>query len=105
MENYKRIASVNDLNDGEAKKIEIDDKAIALFRIDGEYFATDDTCTHEKASLSEGEIDNKTVTCPHHGARFNIKTGQAMTLPAMFPVKTYQIKIDGNDIMIDMKEV
>ena len=105
MENYKRIASVNDLNDGEAKKIEIDDKAIALFRIDGEYFATDDTCTHEKASLSEGEIDNETVTCPHHGARFNIKTGQAMTLPAMFPVKTYQIKIDGNDIMIDIKEV
>ena len=102
MENYKRVGSVNDLNNGEAKKIEIDDKKIALFRIDGDYFATDDTCTHEKASLSEGEIDNETVTCPHHGARFNIKTGQAMSLPAMFPVKTYQIKIDGDNIMINI---
>ena len=68
------------------KKIEFDGKAIALFKIDGNYFATDDTCTHEKASISDGEIDGDIVTCPHHGARFDIKTGQALSLPAMFSV-------------------
>ncbi len=105
MENYKRIASVTGIKDGEARKIEVDNKSIALFMIEGEYFATDDTCTHEKASLSGGEIDGDTITCPQHGARLNIKTGQAMTLPAMFPVKTYQIKVNGNDIMINIQEV
>ncbi|MGR3178664.1 MAG: non-heme iron oxygenase ferredoxin subunit [Candidatus Anammoxibacter sp.] len=103
MEDYKKIANVNDLNDGEAKKIEFDGKAIALFKIDGNYFATDDTCTHEKASISEGEIDGDIVSCPHHGARFDIKTGQALSLPAMFPLKTYQIKVDGNDIKIALE--
>ena len=100
MEDYKKIANLNDLNDGEVKKIEFDDKAIALFKVDGNYFATDDTCTHEKASISKGEIEGDIVTCPHHGARFDIKTGQALSLPAMFPLKTYQIKVDGNDIKI-----
>ncbi|MGR3318259.1 MAG: Rieske (2Fe-2S) protein [Candidatus Anammoxibacter sp.] len=100
MEDYKKIANVNDLNDGEVKKIEFDDKAIALFKIDGNYFAIDDTCTHQKASISEGEIDGDIVSCPHHGARFDIKTGQALSLPAMFPLKKYQVKVDGNDIKI-----
>lgn len=100
MEDYKKAASLGDLNDGEAKKIEIGNKKIALFKIKGGYFATDDACTHEKASISEGEIDGDIVTCPHHGARFDIKTGQALSLPAMFPLKTYQVKIDGNDIKI-----
>lgn len=104
MENFKKVANINDLQDGGVKKVLLGEKAIAIFKIDGDYFATDDTCTHEKASLSEGEIDGDIVICPHHGARFNIKTGKALSLPAMFPLETYQVKIDGNDILVEVKE-
>ncbi|MGR3219447.1 MAG: non-heme iron oxygenase ferredoxin subunit [Candidatus Anammoxibacter sp.] len=103
MEDYKKIADVDDLNNGESKKIEFDDKVIALFKIDGNYFATDDTCTHEKASISEGEIDGGIVSCPHHGARFDIKTGQALSLPAMFPLKKYEVKVEGNDVLLKIE--
>ena len=77
-------------------------KPIAIFRLKDGYFAIEDVCSHEEASLSEGEIDNSKVECPLHGAIFDIKTGKNLTLPAVLPVKSYQVKIENGDIFLEM---
>lgn len=100
MGDFVKVAEIGEINEGESKQVEINTRKIALFNIDGNYYATDDTCTHQKASISKGEIEGDVVSCPHHGARFNIKTGAVLSLPAMFPLKTYTVNIDGNDIKI-----
>lgn len=104
MDDFVTVAVEGEIDDGEAKLVEIGDKKIALFKIDGDYYATDDACTHEDASLSKGEIDGDVVICPHHGSRFNIKTGAVLSLPAMFPLKTYLVKKEGTNIKIGVTE-
>ncbi len=102
MEDFIKVAEVGDINEGGAKQIDLNGTKIALFNVDNGYYAIGDTCSHEKASLSHGEIDGNVVSCPRHGARFNIKTGAVMSLPAMFPVKTHKVKVEGNDIKVSL---
>lgn len=81
---------------GAALKIEIDDLALAVFNVDGEFFVTDDLCTHGPGSLSEGYIDGDVVECNFHNGQFNIRTGEVVSPPCMVPVKTYAVTvIDG----------
>ena len=94
------VAKVSDIALGTAKQVEVDGEMIAIFNVDGEFFAINDCCTHAQASLSEGTIENKTVTCPWHGAQFDLKTGKNLTMPAPTPVQTYQLKIEGDAIKI-----
>jgi nitrite reductase/ring-hydroxylating ferredoxin subunit len=77
-------------------------KPIAIFRLKDGYFAIEDICSHEEASLSEGEIEDGKVECPMHGAIFDIKTGKNLTLPAVLPVKSYPVKIENGDIFLEM---
>jgi len=94
------VAKVSDIALGTAKQVEVDGEMIAIFNIDGEFFAINDCCTHAQASLSEGTIEDKTVTCPWHGAQFDLKTGKNLTMPAPTPVQTYTLKIEGDAIKI-----
>ncbi len=82
MAEFKRVASVSDIPAGEMKAFEVDGEPIAIYNVDGEYFATCDTCSHEEASLTEGWLDDDVVTCPSHGAEFSVRTGEALSLPA-----------------------
>lgn len=77
-------------------------KPIAIFRLPDGYFAIEDICSHEEASLSDGEIDHGKIECPLHGAIFDIKTGKNLTLPAVLPVKSYPVKIENGDIFLEM---
>ena len=72
-------------------KVTIGDIDLALFRVDGDIYALDDLCSHAKASLSEGEVFDCKIECPLHGAEFDLKTGEAVTLPATKKVKTYEV--------------
>src|SRR3989338_4719981 len=94
------VAKVSDIALGTAKQVEVDGEVIAIFNIDGEFFAINDCCTHAQASLSEGTIEGKTVACPWHGAQFDLKTGKNLTMPAPVPVQTYTLKIEGDAIKI-----
>jgi 3-phenylpropionate/trans-cinnamate dioxygenase ferredoxin subunit len=79
-----------------------DGQRIALANVDGEYYAIDDVCTHDGGPLGEGELIGEQVECPRHGARFDVRTGKAMTLPAIFPVKSYPVRIEGDAIQIEL---
>ena len=103
MGTFRKLAQYSKLEEGQIRGVTIDGDSIALYRIDGQVFATTDTCAHQKCSLEEfGTIVGEEVECMCHLARFNIKTGQAIRLPALKPLKTYQVKVEGEDVLIEL---
>ncbi|HLF87128.1 MAG TPA: non-heme iron oxygenase ferredoxin subunit [Nitrospiria bacterium] len=104
MGNMIRVAEVSDLPVGGVKKVSLEDVDIAIFNIGGELYAIGDTCTHEQASLSEGDLDGDNISCARHGATFNIKTGEVVALPAVMPVPIYRVKVEGKDILLEVPD-
>ena len=102
MGEFVRVASTAELPPGTMKGVWVDDEAVALYNVDGEIFATSDICSHAHAHLSEGELCGCTVECPLHGARFDVRTGRQLNLPAVVPVEHYEVKVEGDDIFIDV---
>ena len=97
---FHPVATTADLDGDEAMQVTIGRKEIALYNLDGAYYATDDICTHAYASLADGYVDNGQIECPLHGACFDIKTGKSMTPPANRDLDTYPIRIDGDTILV-----
>nr|WP_296771600.1 bifunctional 3-phenylpropionate/cinnamic acid dioxygenase ferredoxin subunit [Rhodococcus sp. (in: high G+C Gram-positive bacteria)] len=94
-------ARVEELPDGEALRITPPGAApIAIFNVDGEYFAIDDTCTHQDASLSEGWVEDCAVECPLHTACFDLRTGAALGAPAKIPVRTHAVLVEDGVIRV-----
>ena len=93
---------VADLHEGQILRVEPDGTdAIALYRIGDDYFATDDTCTHGDASLSDGEIvEEYEVECPYHGGRFCIKSGEPTCAPCIIPLKTHKVVVEEDKIFV-----
>lgn len=92
------------LPEGKALRLNTE-PVIALFHIDGEYYAINDRCSHGTASMSEGYIDDDaTVECPLHAATFCLKTGKALCLPAMEPLQTYPVTVAEGVVFIDLPE-
>ncbi len=81
----------------------IENPAIAVFNVEGTLFAISDTCTHAEASLSEGRIDGETVECPLHGACFDLRTGEALTPPAVEPVQTFPVIVQEDEIYVEIE--
>ena len=97
-----RICSLDELKPGKALRVKINDHAIAIIRTpNGDVKALDDKCSHGEISLSEGFVDNDTIECGAHGAKFDLNTGKPLSLPAYEPVATYEILIDNNDIYVE----
>jgi len=87
---------------GKPVAIEVDGVAVCLTRVGDEVFAVEDTCTHSEASLSEGEVSGTKIECWLHGAEFDLRTGEALTLPANIPLATYAVSIDGNAVTVEI---
>lgn len=110
MRRYVRVCNINEVPPGTAKMVKFEDKPIAVFNLNGRFFATDDTCPHEGGPLSDGMIEGENVTCPWHGANFHIITGKTLEPPAgekMGPpvdkgVTCYPVRIVGQDIEIEV---
>ncbi len=100
MAGFVKAARTEDVALGHGKRVEVSGKKIAIFNVDGSYYAIDDTCTHRGGPLSEGGLDGKEVTCPWHGAVFDVTTGEVLGPPAPKPVSRYDIRISGNDIEV-----
>ena len=97
-----KICSLDDLKPGKAIRVKINDHAIAIIRTpNGEVKALDDKCSHGEISLPEGFVDNETIECWAHGAKFDLNTGKPLSLPAYEPVATYEVLIDNNDIYVE----
>ncbi|GIV18922.1 MAG: (2Fe-2S)-binding protein [Armatimonadota bacterium] len=100
-----RVASVADVEVGRAIAVQVNGRQVALCRpAPEEFYAIDDTCSHALASLSEGELTEYEIECPRHGAHFDIRTGEALTLPATKPVQTYNVLLDNGEVFIELPE-
>jgi 3-phenylpropionate/trans-cinnamate dioxygenase ferredoxin subunit len=97
---YVTVASIDELADGERIIFEIDNLPIALFNLGGQYYAIADLCSHDDGPVAEGELDELEIACPRHGARFNMETGEALTLPAVVDIPAYPVRIMGDEIQI-----
>ena len=104
MSNFVTVAKVSDFDDQPAKCVKVVGKTIALFKLDDEFFAIDDTCTHRGGPLSEGNIEGDEIECPWHGAHFNIRSGKVILDPADEDVSTYGVRLSGDVIEIDVGE-
>lgn len=99
MTDFVKVAQVGEVGPGSSKKVEANGKDIALFNINGSFFAIDDTCPHRGGPLSEGFLEDKVVNCPWHGWQFDVTTGQCLSTPDASQGK-YEVKVEGNDIYI-----
>lgn len=103
MAEFIKAAVVADILPDSMKTIRVAGKLIALAFVEGEYFAIDDTCSHEECSLgTEGFLDGTAVVCGCHGAQFDVTTGDVLSLPATVPVRSYKVKVEGKDILIEI---
>jgi 3-phenylpropionate/trans-cinnamate dioxygenase ferredoxin subunit len=101
MAEWVKVGEVGRPEPGQVKVIMPRGERIALANVDGEYFAVDDVCTHDFGPLDQGEVFGYQIECPRHGARFDLRTGRP-TMPAVLPVKTYPVRVVGNDIQIEL---
>ncbi len=102
MGTFHKVIEVNELAPGSCKGVEVSGQQIALFNIGGTFYAIGNACTHRGGSLSEGTVEGTTVTCPLHGAEFDVTTGKNMTPPAPAEVPSYKVRVEGNDIQVEI---
>jgi len=94
-----RLCSIGDVSPGSVLLVEIDDLALAVYNAEGEFYVTDDRCTHGPGSLSEGYLDGCVIECDFHNGAFDIRTGEVVAPPCMVPLKTYEVVVENDDVM------
>ena len=99
MANFIPIAKTTDLAVGQMKSFDVHGQLILVANWQGTLFATQDLCTHDDGTLADGELIDGEIECPRHGAHFDLATGRG-TMPAMFPIKTYLVKIENDQILV-----
>ncbi len=97
-----KVARTSDFPPSNAMSVEVAGETVALFNIDGTYYAIGNTCTHRGGPLCEGDVEGTVVTCPWHGATYDITTGGVLTPPADKRVTSYKVQVDGHDIKIEV---
>jgi nitrite reductase/ring-hydroxylating ferredoxin subunit len=97
-----RLCAAADVSAGGTLKVEHGDNAFAVYNVDGEFFVTDDACTHGPGSLSEGDLDDDIIECNFHGGQFNVRTGEVVGPPCMEPVKTYKVSVEDGALFIEI---
>lgn len=101
MSEFVRVCSLAELPaPGSARRVDVEGVQVAIVATAGDYYAIDDTCSHDEVSLTDGEVEGHTVECWLHGSRFDVRTGEALCRPARKPVDVYDIKIDGDGVHV-----
>jgi 3-phenylpropionate/trans-cinnamate dioxygenase ferredoxin subunit len=101
---FVKVATGHECPPGTMKRVMIGGRPILIANVDGCFYAADDTCTHEDASLSKGSLKGDLVTCPLHGSRFNLRTGEVLDEPADIPLNTYAIRVSGSEVLVEFRE-
>ncbi len=100
MAEFHKLAAADEVGPGEIKQYRVEDRFVALCNVDGEFHAYEDVCTHQITHLSDGEFAGSEVKCPLHGARFDVKTGAAKSLPAVKPVPKHEVKVEDGHVYV-----
>ena len=100
MSEWVDVIDASAMANGENVVVDVDGTDVAVFKIDGDFYAIEDVCTHDGAEIASGELDGDEIICPRHGARFDIVTGRALSLPAVVPIPVYDLLIVGDEIRV-----
>jgi len=104
IQSFIPICALSEISPGQIKAVRIGDKEILLVRENGNLFALDNVCTHDGGDLGDGTIIDGQIQCPRHGARFDLKTGAVTQMPAAIGIKTYKVKIENGDVLLDISD-
>ena len=102
MAEFVKVAKAGDLSPGKGMMVEVNGKKIALFNVEGSFYAIDDTCTHRGGPLSQGLLEEKQVRGPWHGALFDVTNGETEGPPAPSAVARYNVRVEGADIEVEV---
>jgi len=97
---FTSVATVDELKPGERMVAEVGRHWVAIFNVDGTYYAIEDVCTHDDGPLAEGDLNGCIISCPRHGATFDLRTGKVLTPPALVDVQSYDVQIQGENIQV-----
>jgi metal-sulfur cluster biosynthetic enzyme/nitrite reductase/ring-hydroxylating ferredoxin subunit len=103
MGDFVRVATVGELSDPGSTVVEVDGDLIALFHVEGVYYALDDVCTHDGGPLASGELTGHKVACPRHGAKFDIRTGAALSMPAVRATRAHDVKVENSGVWVRLR--
>ncbi|MGH9778900.1 MAG: Rieske (2Fe-2S) protein [Candidatus Acidiferrales bacterium] len=101
MARFVKVAKVNEMPPGSAREFQADGRMIALFNVDGNFYAVDNTCLHRGGPLGQGTLEGEVVTCPWHGWQYNVKSGEAV-FNEQIKVQCYEVKVEGDDICVGL---
>jgi len=100
MPNFNRVADVSEIADPGKLLVEVDGEVVALFHVEGRFYAIDDVCTHDGGPLVDGELTGYKIACPRHGAKFDIRTGAALSMPAVRPTRAHAVKVEDGGVWV-----
>lgn len=103
MSDFQLACSASEIPDGGMQLVEVDDRLVIVFNVQGDFYCIDDVCTHDGGPLSEGEIEGCQISCPRHGAKFDVRNGEALTMPATQPTGSHEVKLDAGNIYVKIK--
>ena len=103
MHDFVAVAKLNEIEEGRVKVVRVEDAPIGVTKVEGEFFAFADVCTHDDGPVAEGELDEYVIECPRHGAKFDIRTGKVKQLPAVVPIPVYAVKVEGDAVLVSKK--
>ena len=104
-ESFVMAAKASEIPVGQVKEILVQGKALLICHTASGFYAIDNTCTHDDGPLGDGWLDGTAIECPRHGARFDVTTGKVLCLPAAVPINSYPVKIEGEDVKVNVHEV
>jgi 3-phenylpropionate/trans-cinnamate dioxygenase ferredoxin subunit len=97
-DNFIRLCATSELETAVPRTVELDDRFVVVVRLDEDIYCIDDVCTHDGGTLGDGELEGHCLVCPRHGAKFDVRTGEALTMPATEPTGSYEVKIVGDSV-------
>jgi 3-phenylpropionate/trans-cinnamate dioxygenase ferredoxin subunit len=104
MPDFVKTVAAASLSDPGRELLEIEDRVVVLIHVGGEFFCIDDVCTHDGGPLSEGKLDDHTIACPRHGAKFDIRNGHALTMPATEATASHQVEVRDGWVWVKLRE-
>ena len=103
MTTWETVGKTSDVPPERVALFPIGDHEIALCNVDGQFYAIDNLCTHDEGPLDQGELEGNEIECPRHGARFDVRSGEATQLPAFEPVETHEVRVEGDTVQVGVE--
>ena len=104
MNDFTKVATNSEIPEGGKLYVELDERLVVIFRAGGDLYCLDDVCTHDGGPLGEGQLSGYEIACPRHGAKFDMRTGQALTMPATEATAVHEIKSEGDDVLVRLSQ-